>query len=109
MRQITLKNIRASLTKELNNLPFEITKNGKVIAMVCENGLNTLEKGLNSNPKSSPNHVIDENPVEAAKVKLVDIVNKKTEVKPFESPPATGVRLEFRPFSKAQQCRKKVK
>jgi len=109
MRQVNLKILRGRLTEELKDLPFEITRNGKVIAAVCEKGLNTSEKGLNSNPKSSPNHAIQGNPVEAAKVKPVDIVDKKAKVKPFESPPATGVVLKFRPFSKDQQCRKKVK
>lgn len=106
MRQITLKNIRATLTKELNNLPFEITKNGKVIAIVSEKGLNSPEKGLNNNPKPSPNHTIQENPVEVAKSQVADIVEKKVICAQPKATIPTGV-VKINSYSKEYQTRKK--
>lgn len=36
MREINIKKLRANLSKELNNLPFAITRNGKIIGYVQE-------------------------------------------------------------------------
>lgn len=64
MRQIPLKTLRATLTKELLDLPFEITSYGKVVGVVLKQwkiempglnqsatedtkGLNNKDKGLN--------------------------------------------------------------
>ena len=59
MRQIGLKDIRARLTQELLDLPFEITKNGKVVAVVSGKGLNFIAKGLNSDIKGLNNHKVE--------------------------------------------------
>lgn len=48
MRQVTLKNIRANLTKELKDLPFEITKNGQVVAIVSGKRLKNPVKNLDN-------------------------------------------------------------
>jgi len=54
MRQINLKILRSRITHELKNLPFEITKNGKVVAVVAK-GLN-LSDGKPSNKKKGLNN-----------------------------------------------------
>lgn len=70
MRQIPLKTLRATLTKELLNLPFEITSYGKVVGVVLKKwkieveglnqpvkntkGLNNKDKGLNNNKVVAP-------------------------------------------------------
>lgn len=43
MRQVNIKILQARLSYELKNLPFEITKNGKVIAQCIYNSLETPE------------------------------------------------------------------
>jgi hypothetical protein len=35
MRQVSIRNLRANLSKELNNLPFEVIKHGKVVGIMC--------------------------------------------------------------------------
>lgn len=35
MRKVSVRALRANLLKELDDLPFEITRNGKVIGTVC--------------------------------------------------------------------------
>lgn len=54
MRQVNLKILRARLTQELKSLPFEITKNGKVVGVVT--------KGLNkSYPIDNPKNLSTQN------------------------------------------------
>lgn len=35
MRQISIKQLRSNMSKEMGNLPFEVTEHGKVIAVMC--------------------------------------------------------------------------
>jgi len=44
MRQVTLKTLRAKLTDELKNLPFEITSRGKVVGIISKSRAKTVEK-----------------------------------------------------------------
>lgn len=66
MRQIPLKTLRACITQELKNLPFEITSYGKVIALVSDKGLNIpvveTPKGLNNEDKGLNNSIKQDNP-----------------------------------------------
>ena len=39
MRQISIAEFRASVSKEMKELPFEVTKNGKVIAVMTAPGV----------------------------------------------------------------------
>lgn len=57
MRQIPLKTLRARLTKELENLPFEITRNGEVVGIVSKGlnqGVPKTPKGLNQTKEFKP-------------------------------------------------------
>lgn len=45
MRQINIRELRATLSTQLQDLPFEITKNGKSIAIVCTQPTNPFKEG----------------------------------------------------------------
>lgn len=45
MREINIRQLRANLSKELENLPFAITRNGKIIGYVQESVHNTDDSG----------------------------------------------------------------
>lgn len=45
MRQVSIKQLNKHLSAELNDLPFEITKNGKVIGGVMPKGTYLMLKG----------------------------------------------------------------
>ena len=38
MRQVNIKELKKNLSRELNDLPLEITKFGRVIGVICEKG-----------------------------------------------------------------------
>ena len=43
MRKVSIRELRANLAKELNDLPFAIVKRGKVIARCTQDNLNVVE------------------------------------------------------------------
>jgi len=53
MRQVNIKELKKNLCKELQDLPFEITKYGRVVGVVGEKGSHLGEKGshLDASPK----------------------------------------------------------
>lgn len=44
IRQVNVKELKANLSRELQNLPFEVTKYGRVIANMAEGGYNNGKK-----------------------------------------------------------------
>ena len=44
MRKVSIRELRANLAKELDNLPFEIVKRGKVIAKCTQDNLNAVPR-----------------------------------------------------------------
>ena len=58
MRQVPIKQLYKALSKELDDLPFTITKKGVAIAIVLGRGLDEeQEKGLDKTRKSRPSKV----------------------------------------------------
>lgn len=53
MRQISIKQLNKHLSAELNDLPFEITRNGKVIGGVMPKGTYLMLKGTDKKPVES--------------------------------------------------------
>lgn len=49
MRQVTIRQLRANLSAELKNLPFEITKNGLVVGL-CTQQQKTAKKPAKKQP-----------------------------------------------------------
>ena len=45
MRQVNIRELRSTLCTQLQDLPFEITKNSKIIALVCTQPTNPLKEG----------------------------------------------------------------
>lgn len=45
MRQVNIRTLRSELSTQLEDLPFEITKNGKTLAIVCTHSTNPLKEG----------------------------------------------------------------
>jgi len=100
MWQIPLKTLRVRLTKELLDLPFEITDYGKVIAVVSDKGLNipVVEqvKGLNNGYKGLNNKHIE------AKPKKLSSCNNK-----IKTDTPTGVRPWINPLANSALAPKK--
>jgi len=101
MRQVSIKILRARLTSELKNLPFEVTKNGKKIAVVTRNRPK-MAKSVNIEPEAQ------KTTIEAAKEKLSEIIEKKTKADKPEATFHTGGVPVFG-YPKSVQCRKKIK
>jgi len=101
MRQVNLKVLRGRLTEELKNLPFEITKNGKVVGVVVEKGLTFSKEFVELHSKTA---ISKEKAIE----KLSEIIVEKKRFKPSkatiptEKTPGLGC-------SKEWQCRRKGK
>ena len=51
MREIPIKSLYKALSKEMNSLPFAVTKNGKVIGYVVES-LDMIQPRIEHKPKS---------------------------------------------------------
>jgi len=81
MRQVTLKVLRGRLTEELKNLPFEITRNGRVVGVVIEKGLNLSAKTV----KGCVHNTTE------AKEKLTAIIKKKQSADKPKAHSSTGV------------------
>ena len=62
MRQVNIRTLKNNLSKELLNLPVEITKNGKIVATIVENS------GENSGKVQKPTEMV--------KKQLADIISK---------------------------------
>jgi len=60
MRQVTLKTLRAKLTDELKNLPFEITSRGKVVGIISKSRAKIVKKVVKRpNPQQEPEKTTD--------------------------------------------------
>jgi len=90
MRQISIKELRANLSTELNNLPFVITRKGKIIAEV---GVHLKTKAVKKT-ESSVHHI------EAIKEKLTEIIKKKKSSNNLETDSCTGPVHYFNPCPK---------
>ena len=86
MRQVTIRELRANLSAELNNLPFVITRKGEIVA----------EVGVHLNVKKTESGV---HHIEAVKEKLTEIIKKKKGTDISETTIATGVGF-FKPCPK---------
>ena len=96
MRQVNIKTLKAKLSKELLNLPLEITKNGKVIGVILEKGGHFEEKQSKevvTSPKGMARNT------EEAKEKLTAIIEKKQSTDKPKAHSSTGVGL-FNPCPK---------
>ena len=80
MRQVNIKELRANLSAELNNLPFVITKKGEIIAEVDVH-LNLKGKKI---VKGSVHHIKE------AEEKLTEIIKKKKGTDITETTITTG-------------------
>lgn len=58
MRQVNIRTLKAQLSFELKNLPFQITKNGKIIAECSHNDSGKAE---NSDIRNFPKKISIEN------------------------------------------------
>ena len=85
MRQVNLKILRGRLTEELKNLPFEITKNGKVVGLVSK-GLNLSTK---KEPATSENTDVGKKTKVQGKGKAVETIIDNQRFKPKKSTIAT--------------------
>jgi len=87
MRQVNIKELKNNLSKELQDLPFEITKFGRVVGVVCEKGSHLddakVEKVIESKIKGS--HLVKD-----VKEKLTEIIKKKQGTDITETTIATG-------------------
>ncbi|MFH1562022.1 MAG: hypothetical protein ABIF11_01190 [Nitrospirota bacterium] len=71
MRQVNIKELKKNLSRELQDLPFEITKFGKVVGVVCEKGSHLEnEKVVTTSQKGSH--------LKKIKVKLEKIVKERS-------------------------------
>ena len=105
MRQVNIKELNKHLSAEMDDLPFAVTKRGKVIGVMIALGTTqgtdlTLEDII---PEPKDVHNIKE-----IKDKLTEIIKKK---KGTDIPKATIATEEISTFGypKSVQCRKKVK
>ena len=93
MRQINIQTLRAGLKQELDDLPVQIIRSGKVIAWIIkpnsvQNELKTIKTVQNK-----------ENPIKKVKAQLVNIVEKKAMCTQPKANIAMGV-VQFRPCPK---------
>ena len=91
MRQVNIKELSKHLSVEMSDLPFAITKRGKVIGVMIAPG---ITQGTDL--------------VKDVKEKLTEIIKKKKGTDITE----TTITTEETPtlgYTKSQQCRKKVK
>ena len=77
MRQINIKELRANLSAELNNLPFVITRKGEIIAEV---GVHLKTKAVKKTESQPYCDIIGVHRIETIKEKLTEIINKKKSV-----------------------------
>lgn len=87
MRQIPLKTLRATITKELKNLPFEITNYGQVVAVVLDKGLNNIPKNTQNELNNSHNVGDD---VSVLKGKQTENITNNKRFKPKKAASSTG-------------------
>ena len=83
MRKINIKELKKNLSRELQDLPFEITKYGQVVAVMYKGSHNSVKESFSSvenTVKGSHNDENKQNPVELVKSQLVGIVKKKKKV-----------------------------
>ena len=88
MRQVNIKTLKAKLSKELLNLPLEITKNGKVVGVISGKGSYIEEKDSQKVVTTDKSGV---HLTKAMKDKPVEIIKKKKGDGKPESTIAMGV------------------
>ena len=98
MREISIRELRATLCTQLKDLPFELTKNGKVIGIMCTQ-FDYSDQQLNESV-----HNQDKQP----KQQTANIVEKKQKVITKKSNIPTG-EIPILGHSKSMQIRKKGK
>ena len=65
MRQVNIRTLRLELSTQLEDLPFEITKNGQVIAIACTQQTKTTNNSVhNGNIDDKPEKVTIQNNTE---------------------------------------------
>lgn len=64
MRQVNIKELKKNLSRELQDLPFEITKFGRVVGVVSEKGSHLDNKKVVTTPKKKKkgSHKLIDNP-----------------------------------------------
>jgi len=105
MRQVNIKELKKNLSRELQDLPFEITKFGRVVGVVCEKGdhFNSEKIEITSKEEKKGSHLVKD-----VKEKLTEIIKKKKRCTPIEATIVTEETPTFG-YPKSVQCRKKVK
>lgn len=92
MRQINIKQLKNNLSKELLNLPFEITKYGQVVATILE-GSHEITKNNIKTVNESDLLTKD------MRKKLPELIAKKKKVATLKAALPTG-EIPFRPCPK---------
>lgn len=90
MRQLNIKQLKNNLCKELQDLPFQITKYGKVVATIMKESPILDEKVATTSLKRTDSTESVHNPISDAKGQLADIVEKKKKSVPLETTSPTG-------------------
>jgi len=96
MRQISIKELNKHLSQELNNLPFEVIKYGKVIGVMAEKGTDLALKGTDNKPEQVKKCVHSvkgtDNPIKRLEKQLVEVIEKKQSTDNLEAQVSTGGR-----------------
>ncbi len=97
MRQISIKQLKSNLCKEILDLPFEVTRYGRVIGVMAEGSHKYIDKvvtNTNKASKSTDKSIKQakglHNPVNAAKEQIVEIIKKKQKVVTKKTTSGTG-------------------
>ena len=83
MRQINIKELKKNLSRELQDLPFEITKFGRVVGVVSEKGSHLEKVVTTPKKKKKGSHNVAE---KVAAVMVKDLLRNGTYIHPEETP-----------------------
>ena len=97
MRQVNIKELKKNLSRELQDLPFEITKFGRVVGVVCEKGnhFDSEKIEITSKEEKKGSHLMKD-----VKEKLTEITKKKKSSNNSETTSHTGPVHYFNPCPK---------